>query len=102
MIKGKVSGIFGNTGQIISEGNTYKFNINVVNGTVVNGDEVEFEHDGKQVNAIYGTNAIKPSVPEPVKAEPVPEPIKTEPKKRQNISKRLLDNDDRDFLTEEK
>ena len=99
MLKGKVSGIFGNTGQIISEGNTYKFNINVVNGTVVNGDEVEFEHDGKQVNAIYGTNAIKPSVPEPVKVEPVP--VKVEPKKRQSISKRLLDNDDRDFLTEE-
>ena len=99
MLKGKVSGIFGNTGQIISEGNTYKFNISVVNGTVVNGDEVEFKHDGQQVNAIYGTNAIKPSVPEPVKVEPVP--VKVEPKKRQSISKRLLDNDDRDFLTEE-
>ena len=99
MLKGKVSGIFGNTGQIITEGNTYKFNISVVNGTVVNGDEVEFEHDGKQVNTIYGTNAIKPSVP--VKDVPVPEPVKVEPKKKQNISKKLLDLDDRELLTEE-
>ncbi len=118
MLKGKVSGLYGEIGRIICENNIYNFNCNIVNGYVSNGCEVEFELSGEMVKVVYGTNSTKSSepvktepvpepvktepVPEPVKVEPVPEPVKVEPKKRQNISKKLLDNDDREFLTEEK
>ena len=98
MNKGKIGGMFGETGQILSEGNVYNFNINVVEGMIGNGESVEFELDGSRVKVIYGVGAKKvsaPVEPTPVKVEP-----KVEPAKKENLSKRIVDN--RDFLTEEK
>ena len=103
MNKGKIGGMFGETGQILSEGNVYNFNINVVEGMIGNGESVEFELDGSKVKVIYGAGAKKVSVPvEPKKVEPAPFKVepKVEPSKRENLSKRIVDN--RDFLTEEK
>tara|TARA_B110000495_G_C22698693_1_gene411399 strand:+ start:37 stop:348 length:312 start_codon:yes stop_codon:yes gene_type:complete len=103
MHKGKIGGMFGETGQVLSEGKTYNFNINVLNGMITNGTSVEFELDGSKVKAIYAVGAKKVSVPVEPKVEPVVEPVvepKVEPKPRESISKRMIDN--RDFLTEEK
>jgi len=115
MLKGKIGGMIGTSGQILSEGNVYNFNLNVVNGPISNGAEVDFQLDGSKVISVCKSGAIKQPTPvkpiEPsVKVEPKPEPkteptpVKVEPKSepKPNMSKKLLDTDNRDLLTEEK
>ena len=90
MSKGKIGGLHGNTGQILSEGNVYNFNVNVVDGVLKNHQEIEFElNDDGSVKVIYGTGATKPT------KAPVP---KQKIKQKENTVKA----DNRDFLTEEK
>ena len=91
MSKGKIGGLHGNTGQILSEGNVYNFNVNVVDGVLKNHQEIEFELDetGDRIKVIYGTGATKPT------KAPVP---KQKIKQKENTVKA----DNRDFLTEEK
>ena len=89
MPKGKIGGLHLNTGQILSEGNVYNFNVEVVDGGIQNQQEVEFElnPDGN-VKIIYGTGANKPTnKPKPTK-------------KKENTTSKLVDN--RELLTEEK
>jgi len=98
MSKGKIGGLHGNTGQILSEGNVYNFNVNVVDGVLKNHQEIEFElNDDGSVKVIYGTGATKPT------KAPVPKQ-KQKQNKKENITSsspsKLVDN--RDFLTEEK
>ena len=99
MLKGKIGGLFGQTGQVLSEGNTYNFNISVVDGRITNGNEVEFELDGSTVKVIYGLDSKKPVIPAPVKPTPVPVENVVKNKESKTISN-LVDN--RDLLTEEK
>jgi len=97
MLKGKIGGLFGQTGQVLSEGNTYNFNINIVDGGLKNCQEIEFELDetGDRIKVIYGTGATKPT------KAPAP---KQKQNKKENITSsspsKLVDN--RDLLTEEK
>lgn len=89
MHRGKIGGLHLNTGQILSEGNVYNFNVEVVDGGIQNQQEVEFElnPDGN-VKIIYGTGANKPTnKPKPTK-------------KKENTTTQLVDN--RELLTEEK
>ena len=57
MPKGTIGGLHGDTGQVLSEGNTYNFNINIVDGGLKNCQEIEFELDetGDRIKVIYGT-----------------------------------------------
>lgn len=89
MHRGKIGGLHLNTGQILSEGNVYNFNVEVVDGGIRNHQEVEFElnPDGN-VKIIYGTGANKPTnKPKPTK-------------KKENTTSKLVDN--RELLTEDK
>ena len=89
MLKGKIGGLHLNTGQILSEGNVYNFNVEIVDGGVQNQQEVEFElnPDGN-VKIIYGAGANKTTN----KLKPT--------KKKENTTSKLVDN--RELLTEEK
>jgi hypothetical protein len=99
MPKGTIGGLHGDTGQVLSEGNTYNFNINIVDGGLKNCQEIEFELDetGDRIKVIYGTGATKPT------KAPAPKQ-KQKQNKKENITSsspsKLVDN--RDFLTEEK
>ena len=87
MKKGKIGGLHLNTGQILSEGNVYNFNVNNVNGNIENQQEIEFELvDEGNVKVIFGTGAQKPKQ----------EPVQT--KKENSATKKNT----RVFLTEEK
>lgn len=105
MPKGIIGGLHMNTGQVISEGNVYNFNIANVQGTVVNQQEIDFElDDNGNVKVIFGKGvapAPKPAVPE---AAPTPKPKSSRPKPKPLAPKQKEGNvfDQRDFLTEEK
>ena len=61
MPKGFIGGFHGNVGQVLSEGNIYNFNINIVKGVIANQQEVEYELDAEgNVKLIIGTGANKP------------------------------------------
>jgi hypothetical protein len=92
MPRGTIGGLHLNTGQILSEGNVYNFNVNVVDGGIQNHQEIEFElnPDGN-VKIIYGTGATKPT------KAPAP---KQKTKQKENTTSKIVDN--RDLLTEEK
>ena len=99
MRKGIVGGLHNETGCIMSEGNTYNFNIKIVNGTVANGHQVDFElnqYDG--VVKVDGLGATKPT--------PAPQPKqKPKHKQKENTASKLVDNfavDNRELLTEDK
>jgi hypothetical protein len=69
MKKGKIGGLHLNTGQVLSEGNVYNFNMTNVNGSIENQQEIEFELDGEgNVKVIFGKGAQKPT-PTPTKKE---------------------------------
>mgnify|MGYP001167791173 CR=1 FL=1 len=86
MPKGFIGGFHGNVGQILSEGNIYNFNINIVKGVIANQQEVEYELDAEgNVKFIIGTGVNK-SVE------------KTEPKKETTSAKLRK----KSLLTEEK
>ena len=42
-MKGKIAAYHSGSGQVLSEGNAYHFHINIVQGQITNGTEVEFE-----------------------------------------------------------
>ena len=87
MKKEKIGGLHLNTGQILSEGNVYNFNVNNVNGNIENQQEIEFELDDEgNVKVIFGAGAQKPKQ----------EPVQT--KKENSATKKNT----RVFLTEEK
>ena len=44
-MKGKIAAYHQNVGQILSEGNVYNFNIKLVQGSIKNHQEFEFELD---------------------------------------------------------
>ena len=86
MKKGKIGGLHLNTGQVLSEGNVYNFNMTNVNGSIENHQEIDFELDDEgNIKIIFGTGAQKPT-----KA-----PVQT---KKENSSKKSTQV----FLTEEK
>ena len=61
MAKGKIAAFHDRTGQVLSEGNVYNFNVNVVQGVIQNQAEIEFELDENgNVKVIYGGGAEKP------------------------------------------
>ena len=61
MAKGKIGGLHNTTGQVLSEGNVYNLNINIVQGSIENQNEIEFElDDNGNVKVIYGVGAVKP------------------------------------------
>ena len=86
MPKGRVGGLSGNVGQVLSEDNQiYNFNINVVKGTIANNKEIEFELDGNQnIKIIFGDG----------------KPKTTSPKKK--VKKETINTDTKELLTEEK
>ena len=43
VMKGKIAAYHSGSGQVLSEGNAYHFHINIVQGQITNGTEVEFE-----------------------------------------------------------
>jgi hypothetical protein len=61
MAKGKIAAFHNRTGQILSEGNIYNFNVSIVRGGIRNHEEIEFELDENgNVKIIYGKGAEKP------------------------------------------
>ena len=61
MAKGKIGGFHSGTGQVLSEGNVYNFNVNIVQGSITNQEEIEFELDENgKIKVIYGKGAEKP------------------------------------------
>ena len=61
MAKGKIAYFHNNYGKLISEGVTYNFHIDIVEGGVALEKEVEFELDnGGYVKIVYGKGAEKP------------------------------------------
>jgi len=104
MPKGIVGGLYGERGQVLSEGNVYNFNIDIVSGCVTNKQEVEFELENGRLKVVYGDGAKKPTVVSaPVKA-PAPAPVPPQKNivntNKENSISKLLDT--RDLLTEEK
>ena len=86
MKKGKISNYKNGIGQILSEGNTYNFNINVVRANdVADGVNVEFELDH------YGNIKI-------VNCLGATKPTKASKSKKENTAKA----DNRELLTEDK
>jgi len=78
MPKGIIGGLYGNTGQVLSEGNIYNFNVEIVDGGIRNQQEIEFELSPEgSVKVIYGTGATKPT------KAPAP---KQKQKQKENIS----------------
>ena len=61
MAKGKIAAFHDRTGQVLSEGNVYNFNVNIVQGVIQNQAEIEFELDENgNIKVIYGTRVEKP------------------------------------------
>tara|TARA_B100000029_G_scaffold241818_1_gene239138 strand:- start:1022 stop:1282 length:261 start_codon:yes stop_codon:yes gene_type:complete len=86
MPTGKVGGLHGGMGQLVSEGNYYYFEMDSVEGFIQNGQEVTFElASNGSVKVIYGDGAKKP------KNAP-------KPKQKENTAKA----DNRELLTEDK
>ncbi len=86
MPTGKVGGLHGGMGQLVSEGNYYYFEMDSVEGFVQNGQEVTFElASNGSVKVIYGDGAKKPT---------------NAPKAKQKENTAKADN--REFLTEDK
>lgn len=75
MPKGVIGGFHGSTGQVLSEGNVYNFNLNNVQGHIDNGKEIEFEFDANgNVKVIFGdgkpkTTSSKKKVKETVNSD---------------------------------
>ena len=89
MPKGFIGGFHGNVGQVLSEGNIYNFNVNIVKGVITNQQEVEYELDAEgNVKLIIGTGVEKPT----------PAPKEEEPKKETTSAKLRK----KSLLTEEK
>lgn len=85
MTKGKIAAFHNTTGQVLSEGNVYNFNVNIVQGIIQNQTEIEFELDSNgNVKVIYGDGAEKPQPK-----------IKKKKQESKNTSSKIL-------LTEEK
>ena len=62
IMKGKIAAYHQNVGQILSEGNVYNFNIKLVQGSIKNHKEFDFELDeAGKVKVIYGNGAEGPS-----------------------------------------
>ena len=100
MKEGKIINYNNGVGKILSEGNTYNFNLNVVraDNDLNNDQDIIFDIDRYgNVTIIRGTGATKPT------KAPVPKQ-KQKQNKKENITSsspsKLVDN--RDFLTEEK
>jgi len=87
MPTGKVGGLHGGMGQLVSEGNYYYFEMDNVEGFVQNGQEVTFElASNGSIKVIYGDGASQ-------------RPVKTpKPKQKENTAKA----DNRELLTEDK
>jgi hypothetical protein len=61
MAKGKIAAFHDRTGQVLSEGNVYNFNVNIVQGVIQNQAEIEFELDENgNIKVIYGKRVEKP------------------------------------------
>jgi len=72
MPKGKVGGLHGNVGQILSEGNVYNFHIKNVEGGIFNGKEIDFELDEYgNVKVIFGDGKPKKKSSKKVKKETI-------------------------------
>lgn len=71
MPTGKVGGLHGGMGQLVSEGNYYYFEMDNVEGFVQNGQEVTFElASNGSIKVIYGDGAKKPTnAPKPKQKE---------------------------------
>ena len=71
MPTGKVGGLHGGMGQLVSEGNYYYFEMDNVEGFVQNGQEVTFElASNGSIKVIYGDGAKKPTnTPKPKQKE---------------------------------
>lgn len=86
MPTGKVGGLHGGMGQLVSEGKYYYFEMDSVEGFVQNGQEVTFElASNGSVKVIYGDGAKKPT-------------NAPKPKQKENTAKA----DNRELLTEDK
>jgi len=86
MPTGKVGGLHGGMGQLVSEGNYYYFEMDSVEGFIQNGQEVTFElASNGSVKVIYGDGAKKPT-------------NAPKPKQKENTAKA----DNRELLTEDK
>ncbi len=94
MPKGKIGGLHSGIGHIMTEGSGYRFNVTMcnVNGTIKNGDMIEYEVKDGVVTVIYGRGYQKP--------KPTPKPV-VKPKQKEDTSKNVV-VDNREFLTEEK
>lgn len=63
-MKGKIAAYHSEVGQVLSEGNIYNFHINIVQGQIKDGQEIEFEvNEHGKLKVIYGSNVDLPSVP---------------------------------------
>ena len=71
MTTGKIGGLHGGMGQLVSEGNYYYFEMDNVEGFVQNGQEVTFElASNGSIKVIYGDGAKKPTnAPKPKQKE---------------------------------
>ena len=97
MPKGFIGGLHMDTGQVLSEGNIYNFNIANVQGTVQNQQEIDFElDDNGNVKVIFGKGAKR------VAPAPKLKSSKTKPKQKESGDTSNSVFDHRDFLTEEK
>ena len=80
-MKGKIAAYHSGSGQVLSEGNAYHFHINIVQGQITNGTEVEFEvNENGKLKVIYGNGAVPQRVPK----------IKKERKKQKTTGKVFL------------
>ena len=80
-------------GQVLSEGNIYNFNVNIVKGIISNQQEVEYELDAEgNVKLIIGTGVEQPT--------PTPTPKVEQPTKQKETTSAKLRK--KTFLTEEK
>ena len=71
MPTGKVGGLHGGMGHLVSEGNYYYFEMDNVEGFIQNGQEVTFElASNGSIKVIYGDGAKKPTnAPKPKQKE---------------------------------
>jgi len=80
-MKGKIAAYHSGSGQVLSEGHAYNFHINIVQGQITNGTEVEFEvNENGKLKVIYGNGAEPQRVPK----------IKKERKKPKTVGKMFL------------
>jgi len=82
MAKGTIASFHNNCGELVSEGVTYNFHIDIVEGGVALNKEVEFELDnGGYVKIVYGQGANKS------------QPVKKKQESKSNTTKILLTED---------